>query len=120
MTRSRRSIAWLCWPISTQGHRAKSLYERCIGSVNSSLLARIYAGNENFRNCNRPVRLRLSYYSEQGTLDAVEIISEAEEYIDCVSAKGENSSAESLFLILVLEQQKMINELIVKLSRVQK
>lgn len=34
------------------------------------------------------------------------------EYIDCVKSKGENFSAESLFLILILEQQKMIKELI--------
>jgi hypothetical protein len=38
------------------------------------------------------------------------------EYVSCVQAKGENFSAEALFLILILEQQKMINELIVKLS----
>jgi hypothetical protein len=36
-------------------------------------------------------------------------------YSECASAKGENSSAESLFLILILQQQKMINELIAKL-----
>jgi hypothetical protein len=34
------------------------------------------------------------------------------EYIDCVKSKGENFSVESLFLILILEQQKMIKELI--------
>jgi hypothetical protein len=34
--------------------------------------------------------------------------------------KGENFSAESLFLILILEQQKMINELIVKLRDMKK
>jgi hypothetical protein len=33
-----------------------------------------------------------------------------------VKAKGENFSAEALFLILILEQQKMINGLIAKLS----
>jgi hypothetical protein len=38
------------------------------------------------------------------------------EYLDCLNAKGENLSAESLFLNLILEQQKMINELIGKLS----
>jgi len=31
-------------------------------------------------------------------------------YSDFVDANGENSSAESLFLILILQQQKMINE----------
>ena len=34
------------------------------------------------------------------------------EYFECVNAKGDNYSAESLFLILILEQQKMINELL--------
>jgi len=38
------------------------------------------------------------------------------EYVACVKAKGENFSAEALFLILILEQQKMINGLIAKLS----
>ncbi|MGB6533112.1 MAG: hypothetical protein WBF33_33895 [Candidatus Nitrosopolaris sp.] len=38
------------------------------------------------------------------------------EYIDCANAKGENFSAEALFLILILEQQKMIRKLITKLS----
>ena len=42
------------------------------------------------------------------------------EYVSCVNAKGENFSAEALFLILILEQQKMINELIVKLSDMKK
>jgi len=37
-------------------------------------------------------------------------------YSDCVNAKGENSSAESLFLNLILQQQKMINELMAKLQ----
>jgi len=37
------------------------------------------------------------------------------EYFDCVDTEGKGFSAESLFLILILEQQKMINELIVKL-----
>jgi hypothetical protein len=38
------------------------------------------------------------------------------EYFNCVNAKGENFAAESLFLILILEQQKMIKELVAKLS----
>jgi hypothetical protein len=42
------------------------------------------------------------------------------EYVSCVKAKGENFSAEALFLLLILEQQKMINELIVKLSDMKK
>lgn len=37
------------------------------------------------------------------------------EYFDCVNSKGKSLAAESLFLILILEQQKMINELIAKL-----
>ena len=37
-------------------------------------------------------------------------------YIDYVNAKGENFSAEPLFLILIFEQQKMISKLIAKLS----
>jgi len=42
------------------------------------------------------------------------------EYVSCMKAKGENFSAESLFLILILEQQKMINELIARLSDIKK
>jgi uncharacterized membrane protein len=38
------------------------------------------------------------------------------EYVSCVKAKGENFSAEALFLLLILEQQKTIDKLIVKLS----
>ena len=41
-------------------------------------------------------------------------------YASCVNANGENFSTEALFLILILEQQKMINELIVKLSDMKK
>ena len=36
------------------------------------------------------------------------------DYIRAVISKGESYSAESLFILLVLQQQKMINELIVK------
>ena len=36
------------------------------------------------------------------------------EYVDCAANKGENFSAEALFLVLIFEQQKMINELIRK------
>jgi hypothetical protein len=42
------------------------------------------------------------------------------EYTDCVNGKGENFSAEALFLILIFEQQKMISELIAKLSDMKK
>ncbi len=40
------------------------------------------------------------------------------EYVDCAANKGENLSAEALFLVLIFEQQKMINELIRKLGKV--
>jgi hypothetical protein len=42
------------------------------------------------------------------------------DYIRAVSSKGEYYSAESLFTLLVLQQQKMINELIVKVSEYKK
>jgi len=38
------------------------------------------------------------------------------DYIRAVSFKGKNYSAKSLFMVLILQQQKMINELIVKVS----
>jgi hypothetical protein len=37
---------------------------------------------------------------------------------DCAANKGQNFSAETLFLVLIFEQQKMINELIRKLVKV--
>ena len=40
------------------------------------------------------------------------------EYAGCVNAKGENFLADGLFLILIYEEQKMINELMVKLRDV--
>jgi hypothetical protein len=39
-------------------------------------------------------------------------------FVDCAAAKGESFSAEALFLVLLFEQQKMINELIRKLGKV--
>ena len=42
------------------------------------------------------------------------------DYIRAASPKGEYYSAESLFMLLILQQQKMINELIVKVSEYQK
>jgi hypothetical protein len=39
------------------------------------------------------------------------------DYLTAVISKGENYSAESLFMLLILQQQKMINELIHKLSK---
>lgn len=40
------------------------------------------------------------------------------EYVDYAVAKGESFSPEALFLVLIFEQQKMINELIRKLGKV--
>jgi hypothetical protein len=40
------------------------------------------------------------------------------DYVDCAANKGENFSTEALFLVLIFEQQKMINELIRKLGKV--
>jgi hypothetical protein len=42
------------------------------------------------------------------------------DYIRAVISKGECFSAESLFMVLILQQQKMINELIVKVSECEK
>ena len=39
------------------------------------------------------------------------------DYVDCAADKGESFSAEALFLVLIFEQQKMINELIRKLCK---
>ena len=39
------------------------------------------------------------------------------EYVDCTVTKGENFSAEALFMLLIFEQRKMINELIRKLGK---
>jgi hypothetical protein len=39
------------------------------------------------------------------------------EYYDAVNSKGKILAAESLFLILILEQQKMINEMIAALRQ---
>jgi|SRR5690242_2621344 hypothetical protein len=38
------------------------------------------------------------------------------DYIRAVSCKGEGYSADSLFMLLILQQQKVINELISKVS----
>ncbi|MGB0029213.1 MAG: hypothetical protein WBP64_20510 [Nitrososphaeraceae archaeon] len=42
------------------------------------------------------------------------------DYIKAVSSKGEYYSAESLFMLLVLQQRKMINELIAKVFECKK
>ncbi len=44
------------------------------------------------------------------------MLSNKEEYADCMSSKGENFSTEVLFMILIFEQQKMINKLITRLA----
>jgi hypothetical protein len=57
---------------------------------------------------------------EESTLLFDEMLSECGQNKDSVRAtesKGENYSTESLFMLLVLQQQKMINELIDKLSK---
>ncbi len=41
---------------------------------------------------------------------------ENEDYIRAANSKDEYFSAESLFMVLILQQQKMINELIAKVS----
>lgn len=40
------------------------------------------------------------------------------EYFDAANSQGKNLAAESLFLILILEQQKKINQLIAKLQAI--
>jgi hypothetical protein len=42
------------------------------------------------------------------------------DYIRAVNSKDENYSAESLFMLLVLQQQKMINDSIAKVSEYEK
>jgi len=44
---------------------------------------------------------------------------ENEDYIRAASSRDEYLSAESLFMVLILQQQKMIDELIAKVSAVQ-
>ena len=44
-----------------------------------------------------------------------EMLNECRKYHDAAIAKGDNYSTESLFMALILEQQKMINQLIKKL-----
>ena len=40
-----------------------------------------------------------------------------EDFVRAANSKDEFFSAESLFLVLILQQQKMINELIAKVSK---
>jgi len=44
------------------------------------------------------------------------MLSNKEAYADCMSSRGENFSTEVLFMILIYEQQKIINELITRLA----
>jgi hypothetical protein len=44
-----------------------------------------------------------------------EMLNECRKYDDAAIAKGDNYSTESLFMALILQQQKMINQLIKKL-----
>jgi hypothetical protein len=56
---------------------------------------------------------------EESALLFVRMLSECGQnkgYTRAVSSKGEHYSAESLFMLLILQQQKMINELIAKVS----
>jgi hypothetical protein len=60
---------------------------------------------------------------EENALLFNEMLSECrqnKDYIRAVSSKGEYYSAESLFMLLILQQQKMINELIAKVSKCEK
>jgi hypothetical protein len=45
-----------------------------------------------------------------------EMLDECRKYGDAAIAKGDNYSTESLFMALVLQQQKMINQLIIHAS----
>jgi hypothetical protein len=42
---------------------------------------------------------------------------EKKNYVDCAIIKGEYLSVDALFLVLIFEQHKMINEFIAKLAR---
>lgn len=46
----------------------------------------------------------------------IEMIKDCNKYTDAIRAKGEPFTAESLFIALILEQQKMIKKLITKIS----
>jgi hypothetical protein len=44
------------------------------------------------------------------------MLSNKESCANCLSARGENFSTEVLFMVLIYEQQKMIDELITRLA----
>jgi hypothetical protein len=48
------------------------------------------------------------------------MLNECKEYGGAVNSKGEPFSAESLFMCLILQQQKIINQLIDKISKNEK
>jgi hypothetical protein len=70
---------------------------------------------ENWRLFSRALR-------EENRILFNQMLSECKtnEYNDCINSKGKGLAADSLFLILILEQQKMINELIEKLRHKEK
>jgi hypothetical protein len=45
-----------------------------------------------------------------------ECLTDEEQYRNAVNSKGENYTTESLFMALIFQQQKMISQLIAKLS----
>jgi hypothetical protein len=60
---------------------------------------------------------------EENALLFNEMLSECgqnKDYLRAVISKSENYSAESLFMLLILQQQKMINDLIAKVTECEK
>lgn len=55
---------------------------------------------------------------EENALLFNKMLSESREYAEAVGAKGESYAAESLFMALILQQQRMINRLMDNLSKV--
>ena len=47
-----------------------------------------------------------------------ECLTDEEQYRNAINSKGENYSTESLFMVLIFQQQKMISQLIAKLSSI--
>ena len=45
------------------------------------------------------------------------MLNECREYVDALNSKGESFASESLFIALIFQQHKMINQLIDKLSK---
>jgi hypothetical protein len=83
------------------------------GNVDDDILAKEIESWKAFRYALR----------EEDALLFNEMLSECgqnKDYIRATNSKGEYFSAESLFMLLVLQQQKMINELIAKVARCEK